>query len=121
MPTEEILKKYLNISRNELVEKCRVKDKRLVSKFVDLELEKKFSGEYLIIDIVKEAKKLPPVTENDWNILIKKNCPFFIISLQDTFDNLSRCLSPAEIPSADTVKRATDEYTEIYCFRVKES
>lgn len=79
-------------------------------------------GERLINLLVNEAKKLPSVTENDWNRLTQNRCStniFFTMFLQMTADNAKKCYSPAETPSADTIKKATDEFIQLYCSQVK--
>ncbi|XP_043465043.1 uncharacterized protein LOC122500253 [Leptopilina heterotoma] len=124
LPTEELLKKYLNLSKEEIIKKCRDKDPCLVSKAEGLEKAKQEAGNDLINHLVNEAKKLPSVTENDWNTLTQNNCisnPFFIKSVEMTFVNGVACLSPGEIPSSDVAKKALKEYVDIFCSRVKEA
>lgn len=124
LPTEEIVKKYLNLSKEQIIKKCKDKDPCLASKAEGLEKFKQDAGDELINHLVNEAKKLPSVTENDWNTLTQNNCiasPFFIKSLEMTFANGVRCLSAGEVPSADVAKKALKEYVDIFCSRVKDA
>lgn len=123
LPTDEILRKYFNTTRLQLHAKCVVRDKCAAALLIIMEGGKGNAGENLINHLVVEAKRLTSVTETVWNRLLQSHCsnsPFLVTFLQMTVSNVRKCLSPAEIPSADTFRRASEEYTRIYCSRVKD-
>ncbi|XP_043465038.1 uncharacterized protein LOC122500250 isoform X1 [Leptopilina heterotoma] len=121
----EIIHQYLNITKDELYQKCEERNMHCLTVIgLDtVELIEQKNGERLIELLVKRARKNPPLNEELWQKAMDRHCLHDIVlqtMLEIGFGKIFQGCVPELIANNNEILAKTgEEYFKTYCGRIE--
>ncbi|XP_051160540.1 uncharacterized protein LOC127281087 [Leptopilina boulardi] len=120
----ELLNQYLNMSKNELYQKCEERNMhcRTVIGLETLEVIEQKNGEKFIELLVNRSREDPPLNEKLWQKAMDRHCHRDIVlqtMLDIGFEYIFQCVPEVIANNKQGLESLRREYLPIYCDRIE--